>query len=102
MALEELVALQSIPDKNRALFMSKYAAEEKKPVTGVLLALFLGGLGVHKFWQGKTTAGVLYLLFFWTGIPALLALIECFLMPGWCRKENQRLASSLAHALKDL
>ena len=102
MALEELVALQTVPEANRALFMSKYAAEQKKPFVGVLLALFLGGLGVHKFWQGKTTLGVLYLLFCWTGIPALIALIECFLMAGWCRKENQRLATSIAHALNDL
>jgi len=101
MALEELVALQTIPDKNRPLFMSKYAAEQKKAVIGILLALFLGGFGAHKFWQGKTTAGVLYILFFWTGIPALISLIECFLMSGWCRKHNQHLASSLAHALKD-
>lgn len=42
----------------------------------ILLALFLGGLGAHKFYMGKPALGILYLLFCWTGIPALIALIE--------------------------
>ena len=42
-----------------------------------LLALFLGGIGVHKFYAGKTGAGICYLLFCWTFIPSIIALIEC-------------------------
>lgn len=42
----------------------------------ILLALFLGGVGGHKFYAGKIGAGVLYLVFCWTLIPALIALIE--------------------------
>ena len=45
----------------------------------VLLALFLGGLGIHKFYAGKTAAGVLYLLFCWTLIPGILAFIEAII-----------------------
>ena len=41
-----------------------------------LLALFLGGIGAHKFYAGKTGMGIVYLLFCWTCIPAFLALIE--------------------------
>ena len=41
-----------------------------------LLALFLGGIGAHKFYAGKTGMGIVYLLFCWTYIPAFLALIE--------------------------
>lgn len=37
--------------------------EKKNKTTAGLLALFLGGLGVHKFYLGQTLAGVLYLLF---------------------------------------
>lgn len=39
----------------------------------ILVALFLGGFGIHKFMVGQTGAGVIYLLFCWTGIPALIA-----------------------------
>jgi len=41
-----------------------------------LLAFFLGGIGGHKFYVGKYGQGILYLLFCWTGIPGLVALIE--------------------------
>lgn len=43
-----------------------------------LLALFLGGIGIHKFYAGKTGAGIAYLLFFWTFIPGIIAFIEFF------------------------
>ncbi|OGG51326.1 hypothetical protein A3D72_01720 [Candidatus Uhrbacteria bacterium RIFCSPHIGHO2_02_FULL_57_19] len=42
----------------------------------ILLALFLGGIGIHKFYLNKVGQGVLFLLFFWTLIPALIALID--------------------------
>lgn len=44
--------------------------------TAGLLALLLGGIGAHKFYQGRTSLGLIYLCFFWTFIPALLGLIE--------------------------
>jgi TM2 domain-containing membrane protein YozV len=42
----------------------------------LLAAFFCGGLGWHKFYLGKYWQGVLYFLFFTTGIPILIALIE--------------------------
>jgi len=45
-------------------------------MTAALLALFLGGIGAHKFYLGRTGIGILYLLFFWTFIPALISFIE--------------------------
>ena len=48
----------------------------KNKITAGVLALLLGGLGVHKFYLGKTGMGVLYILFCWTYIPALVGFIE--------------------------
>lgn len=42
----------------------------------IVLALFLGGIGAHKFYMGKPALGILYLLFFWTYVPAIVALVE--------------------------
>jgi TM2 domain-containing membrane protein YozV len=45
-------------------------------VAAIFLALLLGGVGAHKFYLGQTGWGVLYLLFCWTFIPAIVGLIE--------------------------
>jgi len=42
----------------------------------LLLTFFLGGMGAHKFYLGKYWQGALYLVFCWTYIPALAALVE--------------------------
>ena len=41
-----------------------------------LFGIFLGGIGVHKFYLGRIGWGVVYLIFFWTFIPAIVGLIE--------------------------
>ena len=48
----------------------------KSRTVAVLLALFLGGIGAHKFYLGKVGTGLLYLLFCWTFIRGLIALFE--------------------------
>ena len=51
----------------------------KSKIAAALLAFFLGGLGAHKFYLGKVGQGILYLVFCWTGIPAIVALVEAIL-----------------------
>jgi TM2 domain-containing membrane protein YozV len=41
-----------------------------------LFALFLGGLGIHKLYLGQVGWGIVYLLFCWTFIPAIVGFIE--------------------------
>ena len=45
-------------------------------VTASVLAILLGGLGVHHFYMGETALGILDILFCWTGIPSLVAFID--------------------------
>ena len=42
----------------------------------VLITFFFGAIGGHKYYVKKHGLGVLYLVFIWTGIPSLIALIE--------------------------
>lgn len=48
----------------------------KSKTTTVILAFFLGGLGIHRFYLGQTGLGILYLLFSWTLVPCLIAFID--------------------------
>lgn len=55
------------------------AGSGKKVVNKVvycLLAFFVGGLGVHKFYSGKIGMGILYIVFCWTLIPSIVAFVE--------------------------
>lgn len=48
----------------------------KSKLLAALLAIFLGGIGLHKFYLGQPGRGILFLLFFWTGIPLIIGLIQ--------------------------
>ena len=45
-------------------------------IIAALLAIFLGDFGLHKFYIGQGGWGVVYLLFFWTLIPAVIGFLE--------------------------
>lgn len=59
-------------------------------VTAGILALLLGSLGAHKFYQGRTKLGILYLCFCWTLIPGLIAFIEGILILVADEEEYER------------
>ena len=52
------------------------AVGNKNKIVAFILAWFLGAFGAHKFYLGRAGWGVLYLLFFWTLIPAVAAFVE--------------------------
>lgn len=64
---------------------SKYLGKSKR--LAVVLALFLGGLGIHKFYLGKIWLGLLYLTFFWTFIPAILGIIDAIVLATKNKRE---------------
>ncbi len=49
---------------------------DRSRITAALLAIFLGWIGIHKFYLGKPIQGIIYLLFSWTAVPAIIGIIE--------------------------
>jgi len=56
--------------------VNNYSKHTVAKISYGLLAIFLGGFGVHKFYASKTGMGILYLVFCWTLIPGLIGFIE--------------------------
>lgn len=52
----------------------------KSKGVATLLALFLGGFGIHKFYLDQIFWGIVYLLFCWTFIPAIIAFFEAIIL----------------------
>jgi len=52
------------------------APNGKSKLAAALFALFLGGIGIHKFYLGRIGWGIIYLLLCWSFIPAIVGLIE--------------------------
>ena len=48
----------------------------KSRTTAGVLAILLGGLGIHKFYLGNVGMGILYFVFCWTWIPSVIGIIE--------------------------
>jgi len=92
--------MSGVPVLNtQAMFYEQYEAVRRDEVVGILLALFLGTFGIHHFYLRRTGLGILYCLLFWTGIPSLLGVIECFFMPSRVREFNAIQAAGIAASL---
>lgn len=63
---EQLAQLKSIKEDSSKPSLMIY----------LLLALFLGGIGAHDFYIGKTGTGFIKLAFCWTGIPTIISLFN--------------------------
>jgi TM2 domain-containing membrane protein YozV/predicted RNA-binding Zn-ribbon protein involved in translation (DUF1610 family) len=48
----------------------------KNKLVAGLLAIFLGGFGIHKFYLGRIGIGIVYLIFTWALIPWIIGFIE--------------------------
>ena len=48
----------------------------RNKIVAGLFGIFLGGLGIHKFYLCKIVQGIFYIVFSWTLIPSFIGFIE--------------------------
>lgn len=78
---DDKININIVNENNSSAVINQTGLDNKKYVNKwiyIVLAIFLGGLGIHRFYAGQRFA-ILYLLFFWTGIPAFLGLIDAII-----------------------
>lgn len=84
-------------------FQMMVKSQEKKVSTGILLALFTGGLGGHKFWLGNTGAGFGYIVLSICTVglgSGLLSLIDICNMGSTVEKVNRRMALEIKQEIE--
>ena len=96
MIITDPIYTANMTPHQRSWFHAEFEQARRDEVIGVLLALFLGSFGIHHFYLRRNGLGILYLVFSWTGIPAILGFIEAFFMPGRVRAYNAQQASYIA------
>ena len=61
--MDDMLLMKDLTDHERLMFQNEMNSRRKDVTAGVLLALFLRGLGVHRFYMGQVGFGVVYLVF---------------------------------------
>jgi TM2 domain-containing membrane protein YozV len=101
--------VEQSPAASAAATVMRYDANKKSLAVSYLLWVFVGMLGGHRFYNGRTGTAVTQLVLFILGIATYIfligifvvaalgiwVLVDAFLIPGWVRTYNNRLASSL-------
>jgi len=86
-----------LSDVARALML--YEANKKTALLAYVLWFFLGIFGAHNFYLGRTGVAVTQLILTITVIGILITwlwwIVDAFLIPGWIRDQNNRLATQL-------
>jgi TM2 domain-containing membrane protein YozV len=85
----------NLTPQQKLFFHQEYDKQSRSPSTALVLALLLGGIGAHRFYLRQWGWGIAYVLFCWTFIPGVVALVECFLIRKRTRKYNEQLASTI-------
>ena len=91
-----IIALQKeLEGEERNAFQFKFEQRKKSVGVYALLAVFLGGLGAHKFYMGKIGIGIIYLLLCWCFVPSVIALIEALFSGGTVDSHNRKIGQDI-------
>ena len=81
------------------LFTERYNRQRLSLGAALILCLFLGWLGIHRFYLRKYFSGIMFLVFSWTFIPALLSIMDLLFLKTTITRYNNLLAIEILHSL---
>jgi TM2 domain-containing membrane protein YozV len=73
---EEVLFSPTADEARDVMILPSASPTSKSKWIAALCAIVGGWFGLHKFYLGRGGAGVLSAVFFWTGIPFLIAMVE--------------------------
>lgn len=82
-----------LPEDKRANFDLQFGGREKSTTVALVLSLFIGGLGIDRFYVGNIGLGVLKLITI--GALGIWTIIDWFLIMGAARKKNVEIANEV-------
>lgn len=106
----------ALSTEQQILIEQRVANEAKSTGAAYLLWFFLGGLGGHRFYLGRTGSGIVMAVLFILGwltlalgvgmllliIVGIWALIDAFLIPGMIQQQKEKVRQDLGYrALAD-
>ncbi|MGT2396663.1 TM2 domain-containing protein [Enterobacter roggenkampii] len=72
-------------------FPGTITIRQKSKFVALLLCLFFGWMGGHKFYLGRKGAGTIYLLLFWTSLPMMISFFEFFFLLFMKQRDFEKL-----------
>ncbi len=97
--------LSQLTNEERLLVNSEIEKRKKNTVVAYLLWFFLGTVGGHRYYFGKTGSAIAMTLItvltlgFGAIITAIWAIVDVFLINGWLREDQDQIENGLSQEL---
>ena len=96
--MENIYAKQELTSHELQLLASEMDGKKKSTGTTWLLWFFLGGLGAHRYYLGKTGSAIAMTLTL--GGLGIWSLIDLFLISGMIKKKNSEIEAEIISNIK--
>lgn len=87
--------LAAVPADRAVTISAVYQNTKKNTDTAMLLCIAGGTFGIQRAYLGRRRSAILMMLFFWTGVPAVISLFDLTGMPAVVSEFNLTVIRSL-------
>ncbi|WP_391558958.1 TM2 domain-containing protein [Robertmurraya sp.] len=96
--MNNLLAKQNLTTQDLQMLASEMDKRKKSTGTTWLLWFFLGGIGGHRYYLGKTGSAIAMTLTL--GLLGVWTLIDLFLISGMIKKANEQIEAEIIQQLQ--